>query len=80
MVTLYTTPTCGTCKVAERRLDAAGVAFEKVDLTEHPDALLDIKERLGIEPGQKVQLPVIGFEGELHTIVGLRDIIRTAVG
>ncbi|WVX89778.1 NrdH-like glutaredoxin [Microbacterium phage SanaSana] len=77
MVILYTTPTCGTCKVAERRLDDAGVKFEKVDLTEHPDALLDIKERLGVE---KVQLPVIGFEGELHTIVALRDIIRTAVG
>ncbi|QDP45054.1 NrdH-like glutaredoxin [Microbacterium phage Stromboli] len=77
MVTLYTTPTCGTCKVAERRLDDAGVEFKKVDLTEHPDALLDIKERLGVE---KVQLPVIGFEGELHTIVALRDIIRTAVG
>ncbi|QJD53445.1 NrdH-like glutaredoxin [Microbacterium phage Jovita] len=80
MVTLYTTPTCGTCKVAERRLDDAGVEFEKVDLTEHPDTLEDIRERLGIAPGQKLQLPILGFEGELHTIVGLRDIIRTAVG
>ncbi|QOP66626.1 NrdH-like glutaredoxin [Microbacterium phage TukTuk] len=80
MVTLYTTPTCGTCKVAERRLDDAGIDFEKVDLTLNPVILEEIRERLGVAPGQKLQLPILGFEGELHTIVALRDIIRTAVG
>ncbi|AVR56703.1 NrdH-like glutaredoxin [Microbacterium phage Didgeridoo] len=79
MVTLYTTPTCGTCKVAERRLDDAGIDFEKVDLTLNPVILEEIRERLGVSPGQKLQLPILGFEGELHTIVALRDIIRTAV-
>ena len=78
MVILYTTPTCGTCKVAERRLDAADVAFEKVDLTEHPDVLADIKERLGLAPSAKVQLPVIGYQGELLTIADLRGVIEDA--
>ena len=75
MVTLYTSPTCGTCKVAERRLIAAGVDFELVDLTEHPAVLAEIKERLG---GATVQLPVIGYAGELLTIADLRGVIEDA--
>jgi glutaredoxin len=78
MVTLYTTPTCGTCKVAERQLDAADIAFEKVDLTEHPDVLAGIKERLGLPPTAKVQLPIIGYMGELLTIADLRGVIEDA--
>ncbi|QDH93453.1 NrdH-like glutaredoxin [Microbacterium phage Arroyo] len=75
MVTLYTTPTCGTCKVAERQLDAADILFEKVDLTEHPDTLAELKERLNVTT---LQLPIIGYQGELLTIVDLRGIIEDA--
>ncbi|QJD49853.1 NrdH-like glutaredoxin [Microbacterium phage AvGardian] len=78
MVTLYTTPTCGTCRVAENRLTAADVPFKKVDLTEHPDDLADIKERLGLAPSDKVQLPIIGYQGELLTIADLRGVIEDA--
>ncbi|WNO26458.1 NrdH-like glutaredoxin [Microbacterium phage BabyDaisy] len=75
MVTLYTTPTCGTCKVAERQLTAADIPFEKVDLTEHPDTLAELKERLNVAT---LQLPIIGYQNELLTIVDLRGIIEDA--
>lgn len=74
MVILYTTPTCGTCKVAGNRLTDALVEHEKVDLTEHPGKLAELKERLGVD---RLQLPIIEYRGDLLTIADLRAIIET---
>lgn len=74
MVTLYSTPACAPCKVAEKRLDAAGIPFEKVDLTQHPSLVEDLKDRLD-QP--LIQTPIMEFRGELFGIADLSNIIRS---
>lgn len=74
MVTLYSTPTCARCKVAENQLDRAGMLAGKVNLEENPEKLAELKERLDV---QMLDLPVLEFQGELFGMVDLRDLIRT---
>jgi len=75
MVTLYSTPTCARCRVAEDRLDAAGLLAAKVDLTQDPDKLDELKERLDVP---MLDLPVLEYRGELFGMGDLYDLIRTA--
>jgi glutaredoxin len=74
MVTLYSTPTCAPCRVAEKRLDAAGMLAAKVDLTQHPDKIEELKERLGTST---LTTPILEFQGELFGIWDLNNIIRS---
>ncbi|AXH47329.1 NrdH-like glutaredoxin [Microbacterium phage Eden] len=74
MVTLYSTPTCARCKVAEAQLIKAGLLAAKVDLTEHPDKLAELKERLDVP---MLDLPVLELNGELFGMVDLRNIVRS---
>ena len=75
MVTLYSTPTCAPCRVAEKRLDAAGVHTTKVDLTLDPAKVEELKERLDVTV---LHTPILEFEGELFGMVDLAAIIRSA--
>lgn len=61
--------------MASRQFDANGITYNKIDLTENPDALADLKERKNSET---IQVPLFEFDGELHDITGLRDIISRA--
>ncbi|QED11456.1 NrdH-like glutaredoxin [Microbacterium phage Vitas] len=74
MVTLYSTPTCAPCRVAEKRLDAAGLLAGKVDLTQNPDKVEELKERLGTST---LHTPILEFEGELFGMADLGNIIRS---
>lgn len=77
MVTIYSTPTCAPCRVAEVRLRDAGIPFQKIDLTQEPGILAELKERLDVP---MVNTPTFGFRDELH--VGLQTlsaIIETAL-
>jgi mycoredoxin len=38
MLKMYTTSWCGDCRVTKRTLDSKGIAYEEVDIEEHPDA------------------------------------------
>lgn len=78
----YKTPTCTTCKVAERVASASGVTIEWVDLSTNPGILAEVKRREGKEPHQMIQTPL--FENpnseKLGTIADLRTILdATAV-
>lgn len=78
-ITLNTTPTCATCKVAERRLSAAGIDVTLVDLTENPEALASLKERLGLTEKQMVQVPLFEDENdEIFNISDLPDLLSRA--
>jgi glutaredoxin-like protein NrdH len=35
-VVIYTTPACVQCAATARRMDALGIIYDKVDLTQHP--------------------------------------------
>lgn len=74
-IKLYTTPTCGTCKMAAKRLDASGVDVDIIDLTEHPDLLDELKRRLGKGPAEQIQVPLFQDESdEIFNISSLRDL------
>lgn len=70
MLIIYTTPDCRTCGAATRKLDAEGIPYTKVDVTEDAEAAERLR-RNGL-----TQAPVFGWHGHLHTIAGLPDIIR----
>lgn len=78
-ITVNTTPTCATCKMAVKQLEAAGVEVNLVDLTEHPDLLLELKTRLGVGPDAPIQVPLfLDEEGEISDITGLRALVNRA--
>ncbi|MGB5196231.1 MAG: glutaredoxin family protein [Candidatus Deferrimicrobium sp.] len=37
-IVIYTTPWCGDCKFAKRFLEERGIAFEEIDIEQHPEA------------------------------------------
>jgi mycoredoxin len=37
-IVMYTTPWCGDCKAAKRFLGERGIAYEEIDIEQHPDA------------------------------------------
>lgn len=75
-ITQYTTPTCATCKVAGKRLVAAGVDVEVIDLTEHPDILAELKSRLDRDI---IQVPLfIDESDDVFDITGLPQLLERA--
>ena len=78
-IKLYSTPTCGTCKMAGRRLDKCGADVEIIDLTEHPDLLEELKARLGKGPAEQIQVPLFQDENdEIFDITGLPGLVARA--
>lgn len=44
MVTIYSKPSCVQCNATYRALDALGLKYQIIDLTEHPDKMEHVKE------------------------------------
>lgn len=58
--------------MAGKRLDKAGADVEIIDLTEHPDLLAALKERLNKGPADHIQVPLFEDENdEIFDITGL---------
>jgi len=53
-ITVYTKPSCVQCDATYRALDAAGLVYEVVDVTENAAALAHVTEDLGY-----MQAPVV---------------------
>ncbi|GAA4282813.1 redoxin NrdH [Brevibacterium daeguense] len=53
MITVYTKPACVQCNATYRALDARGIEYRSVDLTEDPNAL-DVVKAMGY-----LQAPVV---------------------
>ncbi|URM87438.1 NrdH-like glutaredoxin [Microbacterium phage DustyDino] len=80
-ITVYKTPTCATCTMAAKRLIAAGADVELVDLTEHPDVLLEIKVKLGVAPDAPIQVPkFLTEDGAIGDITDLPALLARASG
>lgn len=78
-ITLYTTPTCATCKTAGKRLVAAGVNVDTIDLSEEPGVLAALKDKLSVPQSSMIQVPIFETEdGKLHDITNLPDLLRQA--
>jgi len=59
-VTMFVTASCGYCRRAERLLDAKGVAYEKIDVTDDDQARDDLISRTRWRT-----VPVIFVRGKL---------------
>ncbi len=49
MITFYCKKTCGTCKKAREWLRAHGVAFEEIDLIQHPFREAELEKIIGTD-------------------------------
>ncbi|MBW3608569.1 MAG: glutaredoxin [Actinobacteria bacterium] len=58
-VVLFSTDSCTYCEHARSLLSKRGVAFEEVDLSEHPDLQAELTEVTGLE-----SYPQIVVDGE----------------
>lgn len=67
---IYTTTTCSTCKMAMRRLDAAGLPYTSVNIEEDPASAARIKGE------GAVQAPAFGWKGKLHTLADFPRILQ----
>lgn len=71
VLTIYSTPTCVTCRAIMRDLDKQGIPFKKVDVTEDAEGAERLK-RAGFQ-----QVPVIGYGGHLGPVSDLPGIVKT---
>lgn len=71
-ITVYSRPNCEPCKATIRKLNSLGARYEKVDLTEDPDAL-DYVKSLGYSGA-----PVV-VAGDVHWAGFSPDKIAKAV-
>lgn len=65
MITIYTTPTCGFCKMAKGYLDSKGIDYQTKDITSDPsayDEILAKSNQLGVPVIEFDQTIVIGFD------------------
>lgn len=60
-ITLYSKPGCQPCRLTARKLEAAGIPFREVDVTEVPAALEYITEELGYSAA-----PVVVVDDQEH--------------
>jgi mycoredoxin len=63
-VTMYTTPWCGYCMRLKGQLDREGIAYDMVDIEQHPDAA-EVVERVN---GGNQTVPTLVFaDGSAQT-------------
>ena len=58
-VKVYTTQTCGQCKMVKRFLDIKKVPYETIDLTHDYDGAVDLQMRSGL-----VGAPIVEANGQ----------------
>jgi mycoredoxin len=71
-ITLFSTTWCGHCHRLQRQLDAAGIAYEVVDLDEHPRH----GERIRRATGGNRTVPSVDIEGHLLVNPTVNQIAR----
>ncbi len=62
MITVYTKPSCQQCRLTYGALDAKGIAYEIVDISEHPEAVDYIQD---LDPAY-LSAPVVVVDDEDH--------------
>lgn len=48
MITVFTTPTCATCRDVKRYLERHELPYETIDLTENPEIAQNLYETTGV--------------------------------
>ena len=73
LLKIYTTTSCGDCRMAKAVLDRAGVDYDEINLDRTPDAVATVLEMPNTIP------PTDSVAEALHS-TGLQTMIATAVG
>jgi mycoredoxin len=60
-IVVYTTPWCGDCKAAKRFLGERGIAYEEVDIEQHPEAAELVMK---LDDGMR-KIPTLDVEGTI---------------
>lgn len=71
-VTMYSTPWCGYCQRLKAQLIRAEVAFDEVDIEEHPDAAALVESLNG---GNQTVPTVVFPDGTAATNPSLKDVL-----
>lgn len=75
-ITIYKTPTCATCNMAKKRLEAAGAEVTVIDLSEEPETLEALKIEMGVDVSSPIQVPIFRDQnGALGNIANLPSIL-----
>lgn len=74
-VIIYSTPTCGFCKLAMRYLDDHGIPFRKVDVSEDREELVKMVEVSG-----QMGVPVIAVGDKILVGWNVREFEKTYGG
>ncbi|QIG57727.1 thioredoxin domain [Arthrobacter phage Shoya] len=61
---IYTKPNCQPCRMTKRKLDAAGIFYTEVDVTQDETALAYIKDTLGYTGAPVVYVSTV--DGDRH--------------
>lgn len=72
-IKVYSTPNCVQCNATYKTLDAAGIAYEKIDLTKDESARAMVMNDLGYR-----QVPVV-VAGDKHWAGFRPEMIRSLV-
>lgn len=67
---MYVTSTCSVCKVAKRRLDAAGLPYSVVNVEEDAEAHARLKAQ------GRTTAPIFGWKGALHQMDAFPTILK----
>ena len=81
-IVVYTTPWCGDCNAAKRFLGEHGIAYEEVDIEQHPEAaelVMKLNDGMRKVPTLDVEGTIVSgdkfdaarFEKDLHVAVAL---------
>jgi len=62
MITVYSKPNCVQCNATYRALDAKGIVYEIVDLSEHPEVIEYVQD---LDPAY-MQAPVVVVDEHDH--------------
>jgi mycoredoxin len=76
-VTMYSTPWCGYCMRLKGQMDREGIAYEVVDIEQHPEAA-EVVER--VNGGNQTVPTVVFADGSAQTnpsIAQIRDKLAT---
>jgi len=69
-VKMFTTTWCGFCKGTKRYLETKGVAYEEIDIEQHPE----YGERIEQETGGFRTVPTLEINGKLYVNPSRKDL------
>jgi mycoredoxin len=76
-VTMYSTPWCGYCMRLKGQMDREGIAYEVIDIEQHPEAA-EVVERVN---GGNQTVPTVVFpDGSAHTNPSITQIVEKLAG